>query len=445
MQPDTPPEVPSRQQGEEGAQGHPRDLAGWLAYLEQLHSKPIDLGLERVRAVLDRLAPRRAVPVITIGGTNGKGSTTAYLEAILQAAGYRTGCYTSPHLLRYNERIRVAGRPASDDDIIAAFEQVEAVRGDTPLTYFEFGTLAALQHFEGCAVDVLLLEVGLGGRLDAVNVLDADCAIVTSVALDHMEFLGPDRESIAGEKAGIFRAGRPAVFGETDVPRRLQQHAEQLGVLLHTAGRDFRHESTPSQWNFHGPAGSLYALPYPALRGAYQLDNAACALAALALLQTMLPVALQHVRDGLVRVSLPGRLQVLPGRPVVILDVAHNPHAAGALSRSLARMSGFRQTRLVLGMLHDKDIAGVVSLFGGLADAWYLSDLPPPRGAGAAEIAALLPGDAVVANHFREPGEALRAALADAQEDDRIVVFGSFLTVASAMQALGRTDWSCPS
>ncbi|MDE3011290.1 MAG: bifunctional tetrahydrofolate synthase/dihydrofolate synthase, partial [Pseudomonadota bacterium] len=319
----------------------PRDLAGWLAYLEHLHSKPIDLGLERVRAVLERLPARRPVPVITVGGTNGKGSTTAFLEAILVAAGYRTGCYTSPHLLRYNERIRIDRRPASDADIVASFEAVECVRGDTPLTYFEFGTLAALHHFDQAQVDVLVLEVGLGGRLDAVNVVEPDCAVVTSVALDHMEFLGPDRESIAREKAGIFRAGRPAVFGEADVPASLAAHATDIGALLHVAGREFSHRSGGSQWHFQGPRGQQYSLPYPALRGAYQLDNACCALTALALLQDRLPVAQQHVREGLVGVTLPGRLQVLPGRPAVILDVAHNPHAAAALARSLERMGGY--------------------------------------------------------------------------------------------------------
>ena len=419
-------------------------LPEWLAYLERLHSKSIDLGLDRVRAVLERLPVRRQVPVITVGGTNGKGSTTAYLEAILTAAGYRTGCYTSPHLLRYNERIHVDRRMASDQEIIAAFCEVEAARGDIPLTYFEFGTLAAFCHFERCAVDVLVLEVGLGGRLDAVNVLDADCAVVTGVALDHMEFLGPDRESIAREKAGIYRAGRPAIFGQADVPVTLAAHAEDIGARLQVAGRDFSHESTASHWHFHGPRGSQYALPYPALRGAYQLDNAACALAALASLQEILPVAQQHVREGLVSVDLPARLQVLPGQPLVILDVAHNPHAAAALAQSLARMAGHAQTRMVLGMLRDKDAAGVVALFDGLADAWYLAELPPPRGAPVSELVAVLQQQAhsAPARSFPDPAAAVRAALADASPQDRIVVFGSFLTVASVMEALGRTEWA---
>lgn len=436
------PELAGLQDSRQAPQdGSGRTLAAWLAYLEHLHSKSIDLGLERVRAVLERMPEAPPVPVITVGGTNGKGSTTAFLEAILHSAGYHTGCYTSPHLLRYNERIRVDRKVASDEAIIAAFEAVERARADTPLTYFEFGTLAALHHFRARAVDVLILEVGLGGRLDAVNVIDADCAVVTSVALDHMEFLGPDRESIAREKAGIFRAGRPAVFGEGDVPDSLRQHAQALGAGLLVAGQDFRHQSNPSQWSFHGPRGSLHALPYPALRGAYQLDNAACALMALSCLQAQLPVALQHVRDGLVSVDLPARLQVLPGQPAVILDVAHNPHAASALARSLARMSGYKRTLLVCGMLEDKDIPGVTSLFADFADAWYLTDLPPPRGASAASIERHLPAcpRQPEIRCFDAPGAALRAALADAAPEDRIVAFGSFLTVASVMEALGRT------
>jgi dihydrofolate synthase/folylpolyglutamate synthase len=419
-----------------------RDLPAWLSYLERLHSKPIDLGLDRVREVHLRMPARRPVPVITVGGTNGKGSTCAYLEAILRAAGYRTGCYTSPHLLRYNERIRVDGIPAADAAILAAFEAVELARAATPLTYFEFGTLAALHHFEQAAVDVLVLEVGLGGRLDAVNIVEPDCAVVTSVALDHMEFLGPDRESIAREKAGIFRGGRPAVFGQCDVPETLRQHAGAIGADLLVAGEAFRHRSTPTQWHFDGPQGSWYALPYPALRGAYQLDNAACALMALASLQPRLPVALQHIREGLVSVDLPARLQVLPGRPVVILDVAHNPHAAEALAGSLARMGGFRRTLLVLGMLHDKDIAGVTALFSGLADRWHLADLPPPRGAAASELAALLAAAGVAGQQLQlhaDPGTAIRAALAEASEDDRVIAFGSFLTIAAVMTELGRT------
>lgn len=418
-------------------------VADWLSYLEGLHAKAIDLGLDRVVEVLHRLPPAKKIPVITVGGTNGKGSTTAYLEAILHAAGYKTGCYTSPHLLRYNERIRVNRKPASDSEIVESFIAVEAAREQTSLTYFEFGTLSALHHFARCEVDVLILEVGMGGRLDAVNVIDSDCAIVTSVALDHMEFLGPDRESIAGEKAGIFRSGRVAIFGEPDVPIRLRDYAKELGAQLWVAGENFHHQSTPSQWDFIGPSSQFFALPYPALRGAYQLDNASCALAALTALQDILPISMQHIRQGFVSVDLPGRLQVLPGRPSIILDVAHNPHAAGALARSLERMAGFKTTRIVLGMLRDKDVKGVTELFGHLVGAWYVCDLPAPRGSLATEVASQIDWihqqKSPEVKLFANPAQALHAAQADADPDDRIVVLGSFLTVAAAMEALGRT------
>ena len=417
-------------------------VADWLNYLEGLHAKAIDLGLDRVIEVLNRLPHSKKVPVITVGGTNGKGSTTAYLESILHAAGYKTGCYTSPHLLRYNERIRINRKPASDAEIIQSFLAVEAARQETSLTYFEFGTLAAFHHFAQSEVDVLILEVGMGGRLDAVNAVDSDCAIVTSVALDHMEFLGPDRESIALEKAGIFRSGCVAIFGETDVPVSLRQYADSVGAELWIAGQTFQHHSTPSQWDFIGPTGTLFALPYPALRGAYQLDNASCALAALTAMQERLPVSMQHIRQGFVSVDLPGRLQVLPGRPAIILDVAHNPHAAAALARSLERMAGFKSTRIVLGMLRDKDVKGVTQLFSGLVEAWYLCDLPAPRGATAEEVAHQIDlghsATAPVIKKFSTPEQALLAAQKEADQDDRIVVLGSFLTVASAMECLGR-------
>jgi len=418
-------------------------VADWLSYFEGLHAKAIDLGLDRVIEVLHRLPPAKKIPVITVGGTNGKGSTTAYLEAILHAAGYKTGCYTSPHLLRYNERIRINRKPASDEEIVQSFVAVETARAQTSLTYFEFGTLAALHHFSRCEVDVLILEVGMGGRLDAVNVIDSDCAIVTSVALDHMEFLGPDRESIAQEKAGIFRAGRVAIFGEKEVPVSLKAYADSVGAKLWVNGETFHHQSSASQWDFIGPGNTLFSLPYPALRGAYQLDNASCALAALTALQDRLPVSMQHIRQGFVSVDLPGRLQVLPGRPAIILDVAHNPHAASALARSLERMPGFKTTRIVLGMLRDKDIPGVTQLFRGLVGAWYICDLPAPRGSSASELASQIDvGDAEnppSIQLFSNPGQALQAAQEDADPDDRIIVFGSFLTVASAMESLGRT------
>jgi dihydrofolate synthase/folylpolyglutamate synthase len=385
---------------------------------------------------MDHLPPLPHVPVITVGGTNGKGSTTAYLEAILSTAGYKVGCYTSPHLMQYQERIRVGREKAQSEDIVLAFRAVEAARGDIPLTYFEFGTLAAFWHFQRVGVDVLILEVGMGGRLDAVNVIDADCAIVTSVDLDHMEFLGPDRETIAFEKAGIYRSGRIAIFGEPEVPLTLKHHAEAIGAPLWIAGRDFRHEQNGTQWALSCPGGEWRSLPYPALRGSYQLDNASCALAALLALKDRLPLSLQHVREGLVSVRLSGRLQILPGEPAIILDVAHNPHAARALAKSLINMKGYEKTWMVLGMLHDKDVAGVTACFKPLVDHWFVASLPGPRGSQAADIARNL--GSVEVTLSASPEDALDQARRKAGPRDRIVVTGSFITVANVLAHLGR-------
>lgn len=413
-----------------------RDLKAWLQYLEGIHSKTIDLGLSRVKAVLERLPPMPEVPVITVGGTNGKGSTTAYLESILTQAGYRVGAYTSPHLLTYHERIRISRQKARDEEIVRAFEAVEAARGEIPLTYFEFGTLAAFWHFQRAKVDVMVLEVGMGGRLDAVNVIDSDCAIVTSVDLDHMEFLGPDRETIAHEKAGIYRPNAVAIFGETSVPRTLKAHAEAIGATLWVAGETFRHTQNGTQWTLETPLGTVNSLPYPALRGSYQLDNAACALAALLVLKARLPVSIQHMREGLVHINLAGRLQILPGEPTLILDVAHNPHAARALSSSLLHMKGYEKTYVVLGMLQDKDVAGVTACFQAWVSHWFVTGLPGPRGSSGSAIAAEMP--ACPSTVCQSPEAALQEALQKAGPKDRIVVMGSFLTVASVLAALGR-------
>ena len=320
------------------------DLAGWLWHIEQLHPQTIALGLDRVRAVLDRLAIPKFCPIVTVGGTNGKGSTCAMLEAILGAAGYRTGCYTSPHLLRYSERVRIAGREADDAVLVEAFERVEAVRGESTLTYFEFGTLAAWVAFARAGLDALVLEVGLGGRLDAVNVFDPDAAVLTSVGLDHQDYLGDTRERIGWEKAHIFRAGRPAIVGDPNPPQSVLDHARTIGAELAVIGREFGYSSDANQWRYFGPGGARGGLGYPALRGAIQLANAACAIAAIESLRARLPVGAQDIRIGLALVELPGRFQVLPGRPTMVLDVAHNPQAAGVLAENLAAMGPHRRT-----------------------------------------------------------------------------------------------------
>ena len=407
-----------------------RSLAGWLEYIERQHPQAIALGLDRVVEVLANLKAEISCPILTVGGTNGKGSTCAMLEAILSAAGYRTGLYTSPHLLRYNERVRVAGRDADDEALCEAFAAVEGARGPVPLTYFEFGTLAAFWLFTREKLEALVLEVGLGGRLDAVNVLDADCAVLTSVAIDHVEFLGGTREAIGREKAGIFRPGRPAVVADPDPPASVLESDARLLLL----GRDFGYRSQGTQWAYWGPTGKRSGLAFPALRGAMQLRNASAALAALDTLRDRLPIAMQDVRRGLGEVTLPGRFQVLPGRPQVVLDVAHNPEAAALLAANLGESGFAPETIGVFGMLRDKDIAGVVRAISPRITRWHLASLPGPRGAEAKQLAGVLRElkiEAPIAEH-ETVAAALAAARKEAAENDKIVVFGSFVTVAGA-------------
>nr|MDQ3026661.1 bifunctional tetrahydrofolate synthase/dihydrofolate synthase [Pseudomonadota bacterium] len=350
-----------------------RSLDDWLAYISAQHPATIALGLERTAGVWARMGLGAPPVAITVGGTNGKGSTCAILERILLEAGYRVGLYTSPHLLRYNERVRVRGEDAADAALCDGFAAVEAARGATPLTYFEFATLAALALFAREALEVAILEVGLGGRLDAVNIIDADCAIVASVALDHQSYLGSDRESIGFEKAGIFRSHRAAIFGDTDPPASLLAHAGAIGADLQVCGRDFRFEAQERQWDFFGRRGARRALPIPALRGRWQLKNASSALAALDELAERLPVSLGEVKRGLALVRLAGRLQALPGRPAVVLDVAHNPHAARSLAEGLGDMGFFQNTFAVFGILADKDIGGVVDAVAHRVDRWFVA------------------------------------------------------------------------
>jgi dihydrofolate synthase/folylpolyglutamate synthase len=408
-------------------------LAGWLAYLESLHPKTIALGLDRVEAVRARMGLDFKCPVITVAGTNGKGSTTGMLERILHCAGYRTGCYTSPHLLRFNERVRIATQEATDADIVAALREVEAARGATLLTYFEFTTLAAARLFVRAGIEVAVLEVGLGGRLDAVNVFAPDCAVLTNVALDHQDYLGPDRESIGREKAGIFRAAKPVVCADPDPPSGVLQAAQDLGADLRLIGRDFGFDTSAHQWNWWGRETKRQALAYPALRGANQLFNAATALAALEAVATILPVNMQAVREGLATVFIPGRFEVRAGRPVVVLDVAHNPHAAAVLTANLGAQGYFPNTIAVFGMLADKDIAGVVDALANRVDSWHCASLAGPRGSSGERLAELLAGQGVTrVRAHASVAAAFAAARSEAGENDRIIAFGSFLTVAEA-------------
>lgn len=411
-----------------------RSLAGWLEYIERQHPQAIALGLERVAEVFSRLRIKVSCPILTVGGTNGKGSTCAMLEAVLRSAGYRTGLYTSPHLLRYNERVRICGREADDAALCEAFAAVESARGTVPLTYFEFGTIAAFVIFSKENIEAAILEVGLGGRLDAVNALDADCAVLTSVGIDHVEFLGDSREAIGSEKAGIFRPGRPAVVADPQPPNGVLEEIRRVGARPILIGRDFGYRVQGTQWSYWGPAGKRTGLAHPALRGAIQLRNASAAFAALDSLRERLPIAMQDVRRALAEVVLPGRFQVMPGRPQVIFDVAHNPEAAAVLAANLSDSGFSPETIAVFGMLRDKDIAGVVRAVAPRITRWHLATLPGPRGADAGFLSSIF-----LDMQIRTPivehdtvAAALAAARNEAGESDKIVVFGSFLTVAGA-------------
>ena len=423
----------------------PLTLTEWLQHLESLHPKVIQLGLDRVLSVKAALGITQTIPLFIVGGTNGKGSTCAMLERILRCAGYRVGTYTSPHLLAYNERVRINGEPASDDALCAGFAEVEQARGDTALTYFEFGTLGAWQVFERADLDVIVMEVGLGGRLDAVNAFDADCAIVTSVDLDHMEYLGDTRELIGREKAGIFRAGRPAIVGDPMPPATVIEYAQAIGAVLKVSGRDFGFAGDRQQWGYWRREPERLVkrggLGYPALRGANQLLNASAVITALDAMSDQVPVSVGDIRLGLATVELPGRFQVMPGRPSVISDVAHNPHAASVLNENLSSMGFYPETWAVLGMLRDKDIAGVLDRLKGRIDHWMLCDLGGPRGTLAGDIAEMIAGQGIPGSvsTFASPVDAWQATRERVGADDRIVVFGSFLTVAEVMREYARS------
>ncbi|MCB4811564.1 bifunctional tetrahydrofolate synthase/dihydrofolate synthase [Methylovorus menthalis] len=416
----------------------PDTLQGWLQYIEALHPKSIAMGLERVQAVKQRLDLTPDFIVITVAGTNGKGSTCAMLEQIYLQAGYRVGCYTSPHILRYNERVRIMGREAADADLCDAFARVEAARGDTALTYFEFGTLAALCCFCQQALDVVILEVGLGGRLDAVNVVDPDVAIITSIDLDHMDYLGDNRESIGFEKAGVYRGNRPAICADASPPQSLLKHAETIKAELLCINRDFYCHAKSGRWQYKWAGYILHDLPLPALAGDFQLANASAVLTAIHSLHEQLPVSEQAVHAGLQGVNLAGRFDVRQSTPWVVLDVAHNPHAAAALATNLKAQANAGRTLAVFAMLADKDIRGVVAAVHTAVHAWYLADITQVRGAKATQlqeaVSEIAPETTV--HSYPNVAEAYRQACIDAGENDRIIVFGSFFTVADVMQLL---------
>ncbi len=421
---------------------HLTTLDDWLAHCERLHPKTIDMGLERVRTVAGRMGLKFDCPIITVAGTNGKGSTCAMLEAILMEAGYRTGVYTSPHLVHFEERCRIGGDIVVATDLIACFARVERARcqndDEVSLSYFEFTTLAILQLLADARLDVVILEVGLGGRLDAVNILDTDCAVITSIDLDHMEFLGHDRESIGFEKAGIMRPGKPVIVSDPVPPQSIIDHAEKLGADLWRFGQDFNFSGDKQQWGWAGRGRRYMGLAYPALRGANQLINASGVLAALTAVRDLLPVTAQAVRVGLSMVELPGRFQIIPGQPTLVLDVAHNAHAVAALTENLDAMGYYACTHAVFGAMADKDVAPMFARVGPLIDKWYFTDLPTARAATAEDLRARWQAgnhrlDAT-ATAYKSPAEALQAAVKAANPADRIVVFGSFYTVGGILK-----------
>lgn len=411
-------------------------LADWLHWQETLHPQAIDLGLGRVQRVLARLGlhPARH-PVITVAGTNGKGSCVALLESVLAAAGYRAGVFTSPHLHRYNERIRVGGVETSDASLVAAFERIEAARESDTLTFFEFNALAALVIFDTAGVDCAVLEVGLGGRLDAVNVVDADIALITSIGLDHCEWLGQTVEAIGREKAGIFRARRPAIFGSGTMPESIQAAADALGVPLQRLGRDFGFEVTPSGWNWTQGPTRIEGLPLPALIGPIQLANAAAVIAVLQLLAGRLPVSTNALEAGLRSVRLAGRFEVRPGPVRWIFDVAHNPDAARVLAENLAALPVTGRTIAVCGILGDKDIEAIGALLKDRIDVWILAGLPGPR-ATSVQALQMRFEQAGIAVYASSPDVVGACGIANevAHPGDRVVVFGSFLTVGPARE-----------
>ena len=415
-----------------------KTLQEWLDWCEQLHPVAIDMGLDRVKTVAERMDLRFDCPVITVAGTNGKGSTCAMLEAVLLQAGYRTGVYTSPHLVHFEERCRLHGESATPHALAEAFAAVEAVRGDVSLTYFEFSTLAIMQLMAHANLDVAILEVGLGGRLDAVNIIDADCAVITSIDIDHTAILGKDRESIGREKAGIMRGGRPVIVSDPVPPQSVLDHASALGADIWLLGKDFNFSGDKLQWAWAGRGRRYSGMAYPALRGANQLVNASGVLAALETLRQRIPVTAQAVRNGLAMVELPGRFQIVPGQPVLVLDVAHNPHSVAALAANMDAMGFYPTTHAVLGAMADKDLLPMLQRVNPMIDRWYFTDLPLPRAAKAVDLqqawlAQNTRKDTACSVHAN-PMAALQAAIEAADPADRIVVFGSFYTVGGVLQ-----------
>lgn len=413
-------------------------LAEWLAYIERLHPKNIEMGLERIRIVKNRLQISFNCPVITVGGTNGKGSTCVMLQSIWQKAGYRVGLYTSPHIHHFEERLKINGQEVSEETFIRYFGKVEKARETVELTFFEFTTLVILNILADTKLDVIILEVGLGGRLDSVNLIDADVAVVTNVDIDHVDYLGHTRNLIGYEKAGIFRPGKVAVYGDIDPPETLVQHANEINADLRILGKDYNGICQGEFWSYHGFSMQFNHLNLPALQGKNQIKNAANALMVAEVMQDVLPIDEKIVCAGLANAYLPGRFQILQTDPVVVVDAAHNPHAAMVLAENLRLMGDFHTTYAVFGAMADKDIDGVIALLKKEIDFWYLTDLPLSRAATAEMLkkrflsAGISPDKIKV---FKTVSDALFVAKMNAQKNDRIIAFGSFWIVTGVTQS----------
>ena len=415
---------------------HFDSLQGWLKWQESSHPLAIDLGLERAAQVFDALNPGYVKPpTITVAGTNGKGSSIAYLEAIYTAQGYRVGAYTSPHILKYNERIKIDGKPVSDDTICAAFTRIESVRSNTSLSYFEFGTLAALDIFRRAEVDIQLLEVGLGGRLDAVNIVDPDIALIASISIDHVEWLGKTREAIGREKAGIFRAAIPAITGDPAPPESLVQSAITQGALLYCIGKDFTYKKQATGWDWFSADRQMLQLPEPGLKGEHQYRNASAVILAVTKMSGILPVTETSIKQGLENVRLAGRFQLIDGEIPVLLDVGHNPQAVKTLADYVTAVFPGRRIHAVFSMMKDKDITGVLEIMNHVVYDWFFAPLTNPRAASETVMREIFSQSSVPRVYFGFAGftEAFAAAKKQSREGDLLLVFGSFFLVSECL------------
>ncbi len=414
------------------------NLTDWLGYIESIHPSTIDLTLERIKIVIERLNLDISFPILTVGGTNGKGSTCSILESIYREAGYKVACYTSPHFLNFNERIKIQTLAVSDEVICEAFSRIESAREDVTLTYFEYGTIAAMIIFSEAHVDVAILEVGLGGRLDAVNVFDADCAIVTTVDLDHMDYLGHTREAIGFEKAGIYRTEKTSICGDFDPPQSLIKHAELIHADLKIIGKDFGYEAHHDSFDFLIDSTFVMNLPLPKLQGDFQLANATNALMAVKAMEDKLPLTEISIQKGITLTLLPGRFQEVKKMPSLILDVAHNPQAARSLSHNLKTHVVPGKTIAVFSILKDKDIFGVINVLNLDIDDWFIAEIQNERAASIENISNTIQKINLSAHieAFKNIQEAYQFASKEVTRNDRIIVFGSFFTVADIMKII---------